>query len=200
MAKKKRRKKSSRPRLRMTDAEARSSDYNDPCPKCESKSTYVIGGSYGSHSGCHDCHYEWGWSDARGSRVSRAQHKERAASAVESARSKSAESWRMDAPAGEETDMAKAKAKGKKAKKSARGGKKPLARKSPPKKTDGKRDSRIPKVGTVLKAKYKGKDFTAKVLAEGFEFQDKTYGSISKVGSVIMAGKACNGYKLFDLC
>jgi hypothetical protein len=161
--------------------------FREACPKCGSARTYQVSTGLG-HSGCHECGHEWGWRDGRGSSVSRARYKQ----LVEEERS------RWDARASRtrmlergDGDMAKVKAKGLKAKAKAKTG----GKKSP-----AKRDSRIPKAGTVLKAKYKGKEYTAKVTATGFEYAGAVYGSISKVGSLIMGGKACNGYKLFGLC
>ena len=61
------------------------------------------------------------------------------------------------------------------------------------------RDSRLPKTGTTITGKYHGKEYTAKVLADGVEYKGKVYGSVSKVGSIIMGGKACNGFVFFGL-
>jgi hypothetical protein len=185
----------------MTNAEANAAakKHSDPCPlsSCGSKKTYVVGLSFGGYSGCHDCGHKWGWHNAAGTSVSRAKFEERARANREEWGRKAARSRRLEAP-GEGMEMATKKA-ARKTKKGARGAK-AKSKSSAKKSTAGKRDSRIPKVGTVLKAKYKGKNYTAKVLADGFEFKGQQYKSISKVGSVIMGGKACNGYKLFGLC
>jgi hypothetical protein len=181
---------------KLTNAEAAKCKFNEPCPSCRSQRTWEAGTSVGGNKGCHECGKERGWFDARGSSISRAEYQERVENAAAKWQADSAQSWALDAP-GEGSDMAKKK---KKAAKKKLAGKKPVARRVAKKGAQKARDPRIPKVGTVLKTKYKGKEHTAKVTADGFEFKGKTYGSISKVGSLIMGGKACNGYKMFGLC
>ena len=48
------------------------------------------------------------------------------------------------------------------------------------------RDVRLPAVGTVITKIYRGKSIEVKVLENGFEYQGKTYKSISRVAMEIV--------------
>jgi hypothetical protein len=83
---------------------------------------------------------------------------------------------------------------------------------SPPRVTDGaaapertvsqpvhvEPDQRLPPAGTVLTRRYKGQDLQVQVLARGFEFQGKVYGSLSAVAKAI-TGSHCNGFLFFRM-
>ena len=60
------------------------------------------------------------------------------------------------------------------------------------------RDRRLPIPGTVLTKVYKGVPFQVKALAKGFEFQGKTYRSLTAIAKVI-TGMHWNGYLFFGL-
>jgi hypothetical protein len=60
------------------------------------------------------------------------------------------------------------------------------------------RDPRLPPVGSVLKRSFKTTEYEVKVLDAGFEFQGKTYKSLSKIAREI-AGTSWNGFGFFDL-
>jgi len=60
------------------------------------------------------------------------------------------------------------------------------------------RDPRLPPVGTVLSRRYKGEDYEVTVLAEGFEYDGQTYGSLSAVALEI-TGTVWNGLLFFGL-
>jgi len=60
------------------------------------------------------------------------------------------------------------------------------------------RDPRIPAPGTVLKATHKGKEYTAKVLEQGFEYRGKTYRSLSAIAKEV-TGCSWNGLVFFGL-
>jgi len=83
----------------------------------------------------------------------------------------------------------------------------PINRKSPeaaPTPQDGSpkprplRDRRLPIPGTVLTKVYKGTPFQVKALGKGFEFQGKTYRSLTAIAKVI-TGMHWNGYLFFGL-
>jgi hypothetical protein len=57
-------------------------------------------------------------------------------------------------------------------------------------------DQRLPASGTVLTRRYKGEDLQVRVLADGFEYDGQTYGSLSAVARAI-TGSHCNGYHFF---
>ena len=65
-------------------------------------------------------------------------------------------------------------------------------------KKDAARDSRIPKSGTLLTRKWKGRDHAVKVLKDGFEYKGDQYGSLSKIANMITRG-SWNGYVFFGL-
>ncbi len=60
------------------------------------------------------------------------------------------------------------------------------------------RDRRLPIPGTVLTKVYKGVPFPVKVLPKGFEFQGKTYRSLTAIAKVI-TGMHWNGFLFFGL-
>lgn len=60
------------------------------------------------------------------------------------------------------------------------------------------RDSRLPAVGTVITKTYHGQTFEIKVLENGFEYQGKTYKSISRVAMEIVK-RPISGYVFFGL-
>ena len=59
-------------------------------------------------------------------------------------------------------------------------------------------DPRLPMTGSVLARTYKGESFHVKVLANGFEFENQIYKSLSAVAKVI-TGTHCNGFMFFGL-
>ena len=60
------------------------------------------------------------------------------------------------------------------------------------------RDPRLPKVGTVLRREFKGKEHTTTVLPEGFDYRGKRFGSLSSIAKAI-TGTSWNGYGFFGL-
>lgn len=60
------------------------------------------------------------------------------------------------------------------------------------------RDSRLPTVGAVITKTYRGKIIEVKVLENGFEYQGKTYKSISRVAMNIVK-RPISGYVFFGL-
>ena len=60
------------------------------------------------------------------------------------------------------------------------------------------RDSRLPAVGAVIKKAYHGQTIEVKVLENGFEYQGKTYKSISCVAMEIVK-RPISGYVFFGL-
>src|SRR5438045_3532394 len=58
------------------------------------------------------------------------------------------------------------------------------------------RDARLPKVGTVLRRDFKGKEHTVTVLADGLDYKGKHFGSLSSVAKAI-TGTSWNGYGFF---
>jgi Protein of unknown function (DUF2924) len=60
------------------------------------------------------------------------------------------------------------------------------------------RDARLPAVGTILEREHDGKKVKVKVLDEGFEFQGKTYGSLSTIANEV-TGTSWNGFLFFRL-
>jgi hypothetical protein len=57
---------------------------------------------------------------------------------------------------------------------------------------------RLPRAGAVLTRVYKGATLQVKVLARGFEFEDKIYTSLSAVAKAI-SGSHCNGFHFFRI-
>lgn len=66
-------------------------------------------------------------------------------------------------------------------------------------KTPKARDPRIPAVGTVLTRAYKGKEFTVKVLEDGFAHDGKTWSSLSAIATALADGTPKNGILWFGL-
>ena len=60
------------------------------------------------------------------------------------------------------------------------------------------RDPRIPPPGTVLERKHKGRTIRATVLEDGFEFEGRTYRSLSAI-ALEATGTAWNGLLFFRL-
>ena len=60
------------------------------------------------------------------------------------------------------------------------------------------RDSRLPAVGTVITKTYRGKTIEVTVVEIGFEYQGKTYKSISRVAMEIVK-RPISGYVFFGL-
>ncbi len=60
------------------------------------------------------------------------------------------------------------------------------------------RDARLPKVGTVLRREFKGKEHAATVLADGFDYRGKRFGSLSAIAKAV-TGTSWNGYGFFGL-
>lgn len=61
-----------------------------------------------------------------------------------------------------------------------------------------KRDSRLPASGSTITTTYHSKAIQVKVLENGFEYQGKTYKSISRVAMEIV-GHPISGYVFFGL-
>lgn len=59
-------------------------------------------------------------------------------------------------------------------------------------------DGRLPAVGTVITKTYHGQTIEVKVLENGFEYQGKTYKSISRVAMEIVK-RPISGYVFFGL-
>lgn len=64
--------------------------------------------------------------------------------------------------------------------------------------TPKERDDRLPAVGTVITKTYRGQIIKVKVLENGFEYQGKTYKSISRVAMEIVK-RPISGYVFFGL-
>jgi len=60
------------------------------------------------------------------------------------------------------------------------------------------RDPRLPSVGTVLERQYQGRTIAVKILADGFEYDGKTYDSLSSIASSV-TGTRWNGFSFFGL-
>lgn len=60
---------------------------------------------------------------------------------------------------------------------------------------------RLNRVGNhrTLKGKYKGKEYTAKVTQDGFEFDGVRFGSLTAIAMKINGGKAVNGPRFFGV-
>lgn len=59
-------------------------------------------------------------------------------------------------------------------------------------------DPRTPAVGTTIRKTYKGKDLAVVVLADGFKFNGKVYGSLSGLAEELTGCKR-SGYAFFGL-
>jgi hypothetical protein len=66
------------------------------------------------------------------------------------------------------------------------------------KKKERIRDARIPPPGTVISKKYKGNEYSVKVLESGFEYEGAYYRTLSAVANEI-TGSHWNGYAFFGL-
>jgi hypothetical protein len=55
------------------------------------------------------------------------------------------------------------------------------------------RDPRLPKVGTILRKEWRGREYEVTILADGFEYAGTTYRSLSKVANEI-TGTTWNGF------
>ena len=64
--------------------------------------------------------------------------------------------------------------------------------------TPKERDGRLPAVGAVIKKTYHGQGIEVKVLENGFEYEGKTYKSISRVAMEIVK-RPISGYVFFGL-
>ena len=60
------------------------------------------------------------------------------------------------------------------------------------------RDGRLPKVGSLLEREFKGQIVVVQVLADGFQYQDRHYQSLSAIARQV-SGTAWNGYAFFRL-
>lgn len=67
-----------------------------------------------------------------------------------------------------------------------------------PKKPLSSHDRRLPIPGTVITKEYKGKSLAVKVLHGGFEFNGKTYKTLSAIAKEV-TGAHWNGYLFFNL-
>jgi hypothetical protein len=63
---------------------------------------------------------------------------------------------------------------------------------------NGTRDPRLPQPGTLLTREFKGQVHVVKVLADGFEYDDRQYKSLSRIATEI-AGTRWNGFVFFGL-
>lgn len=64
--------------------------------------------------------------------------------------------------------------------------------------TPKERDGRLPAVGAAITKKYHGQNLEVKVFETGFEYQGKTYKSISRVAMEIVK-RPISGYVFFGL-
>jgi Protein of unknown function (DUF2924) len=60
------------------------------------------------------------------------------------------------------------------------------------------RDPRRPGVGTILQRRYQDRTIAVKILADGFEYDGKTYDSLSSIASSV-TGTRWNGFSFFGL-
>jgi len=61
------------------------------------------------------------------------------------------------------------------------------------------RDPRLPAVGTTITRIFKGRKLEVLVTETGFEYEGKTYSSISALAKFVTGHKAVNGYSFFRL-
>jgi hypothetical protein len=59
-------------------------------------------------------------------------------------------------------------------------------------------DDRLPRPGTILTRRYKGRTLQVEVLEHGFAFEGKTYRSLSAVAKAV-SGAHCSGHFFFGL-
>ena len=76
--------------------------------------------------------------------------------------------------------------------------KKPAAKKTTRTRAIGQRDPRLPKVGTAITKKYKGKTINVRVLEKGFEYEGQVFRSLSGVAKHV-TGSIWNGFLFFGL-
>jgi hypothetical protein len=60
------------------------------------------------------------------------------------------------------------------------------------------RDDRLPKPGTILERQFQGHSLCVKVLEDGFEYQGRTYHSLSSIAYKV-TGTRWNGFSFFGL-
>ncbi len=65
-------------------------------------------------------------------------------------------------------------------------------------KNKSNRDRRLPIPGTLITKEYKGKKYELKILEKGFEYNNKTYKSLSAIAKEV-TGAHWNGYLFFNL-
>lgn len=65
-------------------------------------------------------------------------------------------------------------------------------------KMNSSRDRRLPIPGTLITKEYKGKKCELKILEQGFEYNNKTYKSLSAIAKEV-TGAHWNGYLFFNL-
>ncbi len=185
MARRKKKKRKLRYGLTEADMKHFAAHHREKCPRCEGH-VCTIALSYAWWKECNDCGHVWGWANARGTPITKAEA-ERKCDQHERA-------WVDSSPkmsiieGGDE--MGKRKTK-----KSKKTGRKGATKKAAREKS---RDARLPKVGATIRGSYKGKDYEAKIVKDGVEYQGKIYGSVSSAGTAITK-KTCNGYVFFGL-
>jgi hypothetical protein len=59
-------------------------------------------------------------------------------------------------------------------------------------------NDRLPRPGTILTRRYKGRTLQVEVLEHGFAFEGKTYRSLSAVAKAV-TGSHCSGHFFFGL-
>jgi Protein of unknown function (DUF2924) len=59
-------------------------------------------------------------------------------------------------------------------------------------------DTRLPPPGSFLRRSFKGKSVLVKVLAAGFEYDGRVFGSLSSIANEVTGGN-CNGFVFFGL-
>ncbi len=69
---------------------------------------------------------------------------------------------------------------------------------TPPEPVIAPSDGRLPPPGSVIAREYKGQSIQVKVLAAGFEYQGRVYGSLSAAARAV-TGSHCNGFLFFRL-
>jgi Protein of unknown function (DUF2924) len=62
----------------------------------------------------------------------------------------------------------------------------------------GSRDVRLPEPGALLIREFQGRTYVVKVMADGFEYEDRTYRSLSAIAREI-SGTRWNGFLFFGL-
>ena len=67
-----------------------------------------------------------------------------------------------------------------------------------PKKSSRSRDNRLPIPGTIITKEYKGTKLEVKILESGFEYNNKTYKTLTAIAKEV-TGAHWNGYLFFNL-